>query len=297
MAAWKSLGMSRIAERDMGVDWSPLLRSKKRFVANISCYRCLRRMAALCRRRNCLNRKAESENLVKFLYFATLAALSVAGSVLLQAQTSSSTVGALPPSISEITAAAHRVAVQPVTPLTLNMYTMRTVSREAAATLAVPTRAMPLRPLGRTKPASQSNVPAALPLASTLDKSSSTSKGFNGMANSPTICPYFGGCQPPDMALAASPKYVLQGVNTSFALYSTSGKLLAGPVDAQNFFGVPDPAPFGCDPAGPFLSDPRAFYDPNTGRFWVAILQLEDSPPSPCTATFSRPTGLPTSTP
>jgi hypothetical protein len=99
------------------------------------------------------------------------------------------------------------------------------------------------------------------------------------MANSPTICPYFGGCQPPDMALATSPKYVLQGVNTSFALYSTSGKLLAGPVNAQNFFGVPDPTPFGCDPAGPFLSDPRAFYDPNTGRFWVALLQVEDSPP------------------
>jgi hypothetical protein len=81
------------------------------------------------------------------------------------------------------------------------------------------------------------------------------------------------------MALATSPKYVLQGVNTSFALYSTSGKLLAGPVNAQNFFGVPDPTPFGCDPAGPFLSDPRAFYDPNTGRFWVALLQVEDSPP------------------
>src|SRR5579859_3347558 len=26
--------------------------------------------------------------------------------------------------------------------------------------------------------------------------------GFQGMADSATICPYFGGCQPPDMALA-----------------------------------------------------------------------------------------------
>jgi para-nitrobenzyl esterase len=215
---------------------------------------------------------------VKFLYLATLASLSVAGSVLLQAQTSYGTVSALPPSTSEITAAAQRVATEPVTARTLNVYTMPTLSPEAATTLVVPPRAMPLRPL-RTKPSSQINAPAASPLASTLDKSRSTSKGFNGMANSPTICPYFGGCQPPDMALAASPKYVLQGVNTSFALYSTSGKLLAGPVNAQSFFGVPDPAPFGCDPAGPFLSDPRAFYDPNTGRFWVALLQVEDSPP------------------
>ncbi|MDQ2717677.1 MAG: hypothetical protein M3Z08_22520, partial [Chloroflexota bacterium] len=29
--------------------------------------------------------------------------------------------------------------------------------------------------------------------------------GFQGMADSPTICPYFGGCAPPDMALATSP--------------------------------------------------------------------------------------------
>jgi hypothetical protein len=100
---------------------------------------------------------------------------------------------------------------------------------------------------------------------------------FNGMADSPSICPYFGGCQPPDMALAVSPKYVLQGVNTSYALYDTTGKLIAGPINAQNFLGVPDPAPFGCDPNGPFLSDPRAFYDPNTGRFWVAVLQLENA--------------------
>jgi hypothetical protein len=58
MAAWKSLGMSRIAERDMGVDWSPLLRSKKRFVANISCYRWLRRESRLSiGQRTCLDRR------------------------------------------------------------------------------------------------------------------------------------------------------------------------------------------------------------------------------------------------
>lgn len=102
----------------------------------------------------------------------------------------------------------------------------------------------------------------------------SATQGFQGMADSPTICPYFGGCQPPDQALATSPNYVFQGVNTSFALYSTSGKLVAGPVTSQMFFGVPNP-PANCDPNGPFLSDPRAFYDPNTGLMWAATLQVE----------------------
>jgi len=101
--------------------------------------------------------------------------------------------------------------------------------------------------------------------------------GFNGMADSATICPYFGGCQPPDMALATSPQFVLQGVNTSYAIYDTAGHILVGPINDQAWYGTPNPLPAGCDPAGPFLSDPRAFYDPNTGLFWTATLQVESA--------------------
>ena len=105
--------------------------------------------------------------------------------------------------------------------------------------------------------------------------------GFNGMADSATICSYFGaGCQPPDMAIAANTKTVVQAVNTSIAMYKAStGALLAGfPKSLQTFFGVPAPSPAGCDSAHgnqPFLSDPRALIDPTTGRFAVAALQVE----------------------
>src|SRR6202011_4760642 len=89
-----------------------------------------------------------------------------------------------------------------------------------------------------------------------------------------STCPYFGGCVPPDQALAASLLFVVQGVNTSFAVYSPTGALKAGfPKNSVKFFGIP--APGACDPAGPFTSDPRAFYDPQEGRFWVAMLQVE----------------------
>jgi len=107
-----------------------------------------------------------------------------------------------------------------------------------------------------------------------------TSSSFIGQQGSATTCSYFArGCNPPDMALAASPSFVLQGVNTSWEVLDTSGNVVSGPVNAQNFFGVPN-EPGNCDAAHgnqPFLSDPRALYDPADGRFWAAMLQIEGS--------------------
>jgi hypothetical protein len=97
---------------------------------------------------------------------------------------------------------------------------------------------------------------------------------FAGMSDSAATCPYFGGCEPPDQALAVSFSQVVQAVNTSIAVYNLTGALQTGfPKTAQSFFGIPNPG--SCDPAGPFLSDPRAFYDQNFNRFWVEILQVE----------------------
>jgi hypothetical protein len=124
----------------------------------------------------------------------------------------------------------------------------------------------------QTAPVSSSRSYAAPTTQSALTPT--RTKAFQGMADSASTCPYFGGCEPPDQALATSKYYVLQGVNTSFAVYNTSGTLQAGwPKNSQSFFGVPNPG--ACDSAGPFLSDPRAFYDANDGRFWVAMLQVE----------------------
>jgi hypothetical protein len=105
------------------------------------------------------------------------------------------------------------------------------------------------------------------------------SASFIGMQSSSTICNYFGrSCNPPDMAIAASPNFVFQGVNTSFEVLDTSGNVLPGwPVNSQQFFGIPN-EPNNCDAAHgnqPFTSDPRALYDAADGRFWAAILQVE----------------------
>ncbi|HET9918662.1 MAG TPA: hypothetical protein VFQ30_02385 [Ktedonobacteraceae bacterium] len=160
---------------------------------------------------------------------------------------------------------------------TMHSANMNSLPKESlAAALTKAPRQLPIRMAHANKNGASTNKNAPVnksPIAAS-GASKSVITGFQGMADSATICPYFGGCQPPDMALATSSSLVLQGVNTSYAFYNTSGHLVLGPINDVNWYGVP-PLPNNCDPAGPFLSDPRAFYDPNTGLFWTATLQVE----------------------
>jgi hypothetical protein len=180
------------------------------------------------------------------------------------------------------------LGAQPATARLLSMHVadMRRTPEEGISPMWRPPSSMPL--LVGTSPASwyarkaaaryNWNAPFAarpLPISPSYGNGGPVqTEQFDGMADSILICPYYGGCQPPDMALASSTNWTLQGVNTSFAVYSPTGVLQLGwPKDAATFFGVPNPGL--CDPSGPFMSDPRAFYDPYNGRFWVAALQLE----------------------
>jgi hypothetical protein len=78
------------------------------------------------------------------------------------------------------------------------------------------------------------------------------------------------------MALASNGKFVLQSVNTSIAVYKPTGVIITGfPKTLKAFFGIPNPSPSGCDSHGPFLSDPRAAWDPNAKRWYVSVMQVE----------------------
>ena len=71
-------------------------------------------------------------------------------------------------------------------------------------------------------------------------------------------------CDPPDMSLAVSENFVLQMVNNYVAVYSKSGALQPGfPKSADTFFGLA---------AGTYTTDPRAFYDWDSHRFFVLEL-------------------------
>src|SRR4029077_4007686 len=116
------------------------------------------------------------------------------------------------------------------------------------------------------------------------DEGNKGKASFIGQASSATTCSYFGpGCNPPDMGLGASTDFVLQGVNTQWEVLDTSGNVQPGwPVSAQSFFGAPNVTNMDGTPCDvwhksqPFLSDPRAGFDPIDGRFWAAMLQVEN---------------------
>jgi hypothetical protein len=141
----------------------------------------------------------------------------------------------------------------------------------------------PKHQLAATLPALQATRPVSTADRSSDSQTPPASASFIGQQGSNVTCPYFAkGCNPPDMALAASPDAVVQGVNMQWEVLDPSGHVQPGwPLSAQQFFGVPnatkaDGTP--CDIAHgskPFLSDPRALYDPKNRRFWASMLQVE----------------------
>jgi hypothetical protein len=97
---------------------------------------------------------------------------------------------------------------------------------------------------------------------------------FPGMSDSGSICWSTTGCVPPDGAIAASVSSVMEGVNTSFAVYGPLGVLRPGwPKRSDAFFGIPSPG--ACGHNVPYTADPRLYYDAYNRRFWAAILQIE----------------------
>jgi hypothetical protein len=83
--------------------------------------------------------------------------------------------------------------------------------------------------------------------------------------------------EPPDQALCVGGGYVLEGVNLAFRVYTTAGAPVTNPVSYNQFFTNDHSinrtvAPIGT--AGWFLSDPKCYYDSDTGRFFMTILGI-----------------------
>lgn len=184
-------------------------------------------------------------------------------------------------SASTVKVAAHAVSRT----ASVRFMGTRDMSKIPAATpsqLKTLAHAMPEHHIARTAGHGTSAAPKVAPAAAVTGTPAlpNVFNSFNGMADSGTICPYFGtGCQPPDMAIAGGQKgFEVQEVNMSVAIYDVAGHLQSGwPKTSTSFFGV---APQACDPGvgGAFLSDPRAFYDSTDARFGVAMLQVEGVP-------------------
>jgi len=85
--------------------------------------------------------------------------------------------------------------------------------------------------------------------------------------------------EPPDQALAVGNGEVVEAVNNAIAVYDPSGNLLSGPTPMNQFFGLAPEASTAAPPVfGPFLSDPKAYFDTGTQRWFVTELILDVAP-------------------
>ncbi len=75
--------------------------------------------------------------------------------------------------------------------------------------------------------------------------------------------------EPPDQALAVGNGYVLEAINAALAVYKTDGTVVAAPMPVNQFFGLAPAIIRSNLTFGPSLSDPRAYYDAPSRRFFV----------------------------
>ncbi len=74
--------------------------------------------------------------------------------------------------------------------------------------------------------------------------------------------------EPPDQGLCSNGTVVVEDVNNAYAVYTTSGTPVVGPVAMTSIFGIPS------ESAGSFTSDPRCYYDAATQRWFVVELSI-----------------------
>ena len=94
--------------------------------------------------------------------------------------------------------------------------------------------------------------------------------------------------EPPDQGLCVGNGFVVETINTALAVFRTDGTLVAGPTALNQFFGLAPEVIRSAPPVfGDFTSDPRCYFDVQTNRFFILLLQLDVDPP---TGNFTGPT-------
>ena len=87
--------------------------------------------------------------------------------------------------------------------------------------------------------------------------------------------------EPPDQALCVGGSQVIEGVNAVFAIYDKASGAHSAPTSYDQFFnGVPEinRTPGAVNRYGPFVSDPKCYFDPALNRFYMTLLELSTDP-------------------
>lgn len=120
--------------------------------------------------------------------------------------------------------------------------------------------------------------PAAIPLTS----SNPGFFGFNGLTHleqrlavSGTLTNTQFSLEPPDQGLSVGGGYVVEAINTALRVYETDGSAASSTTPLNHLFGLAPEVIRSNPPVfGDFTADPKCYFDPDTGRFFVTLLQL-----------------------
>ncbi|HEV2036596.1 MAG TPA: hypothetical protein VGU71_20795 [Candidatus Dormibacteraeota bacterium] len=89
--------------------------------------------------------------------------------------------------------------------------------------------------------------------------------------------------EPPDQGLCVSSTYVVEAINDVMAVYRTSDhKMVSGPTALNAFFQVAPSVirtpgqPNG--PYGPFITDPKCYFDASTNRWFLTVAEIDLDP-------------------
>jgi hypothetical protein len=110
---------------------------------------------------------------------------------------------------------------------------------------------------------------------------SETIFGFSGITHrdqrlAPTLSPTGINLSvtPPDQGLAVGNNFVVEAVNNAVAVYNATTRARLKLSALSRFFGLPPDLETTTGASGPFLSDPRVYYDWPTGRFFLTEVTL-----------------------
>ncbi len=84
--------------------------------------------------------------------------------------------------------------------------------------------------------------------------------------------------EPPDQGLAVGNGYIVEAVNTAIRVRKTDGTILVDATGLNGFFGLPVSIDRKTGTYGPFTSDPKVYFDHDTQRWFVTLLEIDQDP-------------------
>jgi hypothetical protein len=86
--------------------------------------------------------------------------------------------------------------------------------------------------------------------------------------------------EPPDQALCVGPNHVLENVNDVLRVFDKTGAPASPVISLNEFFGYPPAIDRTTGVFGAFITDPVCHFDADSGRFFMAVLTLDQDPTS-----------------